>query len=132
MTRRSIIAGCWLAASCGGFLVAQGLDRAMLLKQPVDAWPTYNGDYSARRFSPLKQINSTNVQALSLLWATRFIGGPAAAPAAPGRGGAAPAVAIKATPLMVNGILYFSAPNNAWAVDARTGRELWHYSYPPS
>jgi alcohol dehydrogenase (cytochrome c) len=34
---------------------------------------------------------------------------------------------IKATPLMVNGILYFSTPDNAWAVDARSGRELWHY-----
>ena len=33
---------------------------------------------------------------------------------------------------MVNGVLYFSAPNNAWAVDARTGRELWHYTYPPN
>src|ERR1700691_1975871 len=68
-----------LLAACG-YLLAQGLDRATLLKQPVDAWPTYNGDYSARRFSPLKQINSTNVHQLSLLWATRFTGSPAAAP----------------------------------------------------
>jgi alcohol dehydrogenase (cytochrome c) len=30
---------------------------------------------------------------------------------------------------MVNGILYFSSPNNVWAADARTGRELWHYQY---
>jgi len=121
-----------LFSACS-YLCAQGLDRATLLKQPVDAWPTYNGDYSARRFSPLTQINSTNVQNLSLLWSTRFTGSAAPAPAAGGRGGAAPAaVAIKATPLMVNGILYFSAPNNAWAVDARTGRELWHYTYPPN
>lgn len=137
MTRCGIIVACLLAAGCCGSLAAQGLDRATLLKQPVDAWPTYNGDYSARRFSPLRQINSTNVQALSLLWATRFTGGAAAAPAtAAGRGGrgggATAAVAIKSTPLMVNGILYFSAPNNAWAVDARTGRELWHYTYPPN
>ena len=33
---------------------------------------------------------------------------------------------------MVNGILYFSSPNNVWAADARTGRELWHYQYPPN
>jgi acido-empty-quinoprotein group A len=129
-----LVAGAILLTACG-LLLAQGLDRATLLKQPVDSWPTYNGDYSARRFSPLKQINSTNVHTLSLLWSTRFIG--SAAPAGRGgRGGAAgagaAAVSIKATPLMVNGILYFSAPNNAWAVDARNGRELWHYSYPPS
>lgn len=43
-----------------------------LLKQPTDAWPTYNGDYSGRRFSPLTQINSGNVHTLSLAWATRF------------------------------------------------------------
>ena len=39
---------------------------------------------------------------------------------------------IKSTPLLVNGILYFTAPNNVWAADARTGRELWHYQYPPN
>ncbi len=166
MTGRSLILGSVFLAGCV-YLGAQGLDRATLLKQPVDAWPTYNGDYSARRFSPLTQINSSNVHELSLLWATRFTGGAAFVPpggaatattgrgggrggaagasgpaggrggapaAAGGRGGAgaAPAVAIKSTPLMVNGILYFSAPNNAWAVDARTGRELWHYTYPPN
>ncbi len=39
---------------------------------------------------------------------------------------------IKSTPLMVNGILYFTSPNNVWAADARTGHELWHYQYPPN
>src|SRR5262249_54054911 len=34
---------------------------------------------------------------------------------------------IKASVLQVNGILYFSTPDNAWAMDARDGRELWHY-----
>ena len=34
---------------------------------------------------------------------------------------------IKASALMVDGILYFTMPDNAWAVDARDGRELWHY-----
>ncbi len=28
---------------------------------------------------------------------------------------------------MLNGILYFSAPDHVWAVDARTGREVWHF-----
>jgi alcohol dehydrogenase (cytochrome c) len=36
---------------------------------------------------------------------------------------------IKATPLEINGILYFSAPDHAWAVDARNGRELWHFTW---
>ena len=90
----------------------QMLDPSKLLRKPIDTWPTYNGDYSGRRYSDLKQITSLNVKALSLAWVTRF---------GPGTG-----VTIKATPLEVNGILYFTSPNNVWAADARTGRELWH------
>jgi acido-empty-quinoprotein group A len=96
----------------------EGLDPKALLKLPSDSWPTYNGDYSGRRFSPLKQINQTTLPNLGLAWATRFTG-------------AAP-VMIKSTPLLVNGILYLTAPNNVWAADVRTGRELWHYQYPPN
>jgi acido-empty-quinoprotein group A len=105
----------------------QGLTPAEILKQPTDSWPTYNGDYSGRRYSTLKEINAANVHTLSLSWATRFGAGG-------GRGGPGPAagVQIKSTPLMVNGILYFTSPNNVWAADARTGRELWHYQYPPN
>lgn len=101
---------------------AQGLDPKALAKQPPDAWPTYNGDYSGRRFSDLKQIDATNVQNLSLAWATRYTSSNAAA------GG----ITIKSMPLLVNGILYFTAPNNVWAADVRTGREIWHYTYPPN
>jgi len=97
---------------------AQAPNPASFPKQPTDSWPTYNGDYSGQRFSPLKEINSGNVHQLGLAWASRFSGGTN--------------LTIKSTPLMVNGVLYFSAPNNAWAVDARTGRELWHYQYPPN
>jgi acido-empty-quinoprotein group A len=89
---------------------SQGLDAAALLKQPTDTWPTYNGDYSGRRFSTLDQINAQNVGSLTLAWAFRT-----------------PTHTLKSTPLEVNGILYFSAPDNVWAVDARFGREIWHY-----
>jgi glucose dehydrogenase len=106
-------------------LFGQLLNPATLLKQPTDAWPTYNGDYSGRRFSPLTQINSSNVHTLSLAWATRYS-------SARQGGNSGPEVPIKATPLLVNGILYFTTPNNVFAADARTGRELWHYQYPPN
>src|ERR1039458_9844349 len=36
---------------------------------------------------------------------------------------------IKSTPLEVNGVLYFTLPDHAWAVDAHTGRQLWHYQW---
>ncbi len=85
-------------------------------KPPVDSWPTYNGDYSGRRFSPIRLLNTKNVQELSPSWTIRLING------APGHG-----VRISATPLLSNGILYVSSLDNVWAVDARTGRELWRY-----
>ncbi|PWU11472.1 MAG: acido-empty-quinoprotein group A [Terriglobia bacterium] len=122
-------------ALCVPALPGQILDPALLGKPATDAWPTYYGDYSGRRFSTLKQINQSNVKAMTLAWITRFTPGPMGATAIGGLGtDAIPAggnefggFIIKATPLMVNGVLYFAAPDNAWAVDARTGRELWHY-----
>jgi acido-empty-quinoprotein group A len=96
----------------------QGLDPAALLKQPANMWPTYNGDYSGRRFSELTQITPSNVHTLSLAWAQRF------------RADNTANTQIKSTPLLVNDVLYFTAPNNVWAADVRTGRTLWHYSYP--
>lgn len=89
---------------------AQGLDPAALLKPPTETWPTYNGEYSGTRFSTLAQINAGNVGSLTIAWAFRAHGN-----------------ILKSTPLEVNGILYFSSPDNVWAVDARYGREIWHY-----
>ncbi len=110
------------AAAMFGPVFGQGLDPAKLLQPPTDTWPTYNGDYSGRRFSTLKQINSSNVASLSLAWMYRADTGPGGNT---GLGGAA----IKATPLQVNGVIYFAVPDHAWAVDAHTGRELWHYKW---
>ena len=79
---------------------AQGVVAPAALAQPAtDAWPMYNGDYSGRRFSPLKTANSSNVQSLSLGWTHRITAeGPA------GGGGSTSAV-IKGTPVVVNGVL---------------------------
>ncbi len=38
--------------------------------------------------------------------------------------------ALKSTPLVVDGIMYFTVPDHVWAIDARSGREIWHYDYP--
>ena len=98
-----------------GLANGQMLDPKKLLQPPTDTWPTYNGDYSARRFSTLKQINSGNVNGLSLAWVNRY--------------GAGNGITIKSTPLLVNGVLFFTSPNHVWAADAHNGRELWHYQY---
>src|SRR5262249_49561503 len=89
------------------------LDPALLGKPPIDAWPTYHGDYTGRRFSPLKQIDTGNVKNLSLAWVYRLntssanaiVGGEG--PDTP-PGGPSGSNTIKSTPLMLNGILYFS------------------------
>jgi alcohol dehydrogenase (cytochrome c) len=37
---------------------------------------------------------------------------------------------LKGTPLEINGVLYYTAPDHAWAIDARTGRDIWHFAWP--
>src|SRR5579883_354878 len=108
------------------------LDPALLLKPPVDAWPTYHGDYSGRHYSTLMQINASNVKALSLAWVYRanlsrkdaMVGGEG-----PETPLVAPEAQFKSIPLMVNGVLYATMPDHAWAIDARTGQEIWHYAW---
>ena len=114
-------------------LAAQGPDPSRLGNYP-DAWPTHYGDHSGRRYSPLAQINLTNVKTLSLAWihrATAEEGENAGGEHRTGDpyywGGPQANVTIKATPLMVDGVLYFAAPDHAYAIDARTGRAIWHY-----
>ncbi len=91
---------------------SQALDPATLLRLPRENWPTYNGDYSGKRYSPLQQINADNINSLTIAWVYQ-----------------AHSVSIKSMPLEVNGILYFTVPDNVWAVDARTGHEIWRYKY---
>src|SRR5215475_3729030 len=100
---KTLILTCACVLAIAPSIVAQGLTQADILKPKADSWPTYNGDYSGQRFSPLTDINSSNVHTLSLSWATRFGAGGGAG--GRGGGGAAAPVTIKATPLMVNGIL---------------------------
>jgi len=66
----------------------RGLAPADLLKPLKDSWPTYNGDYSGKRYSALAQINRSNVKNLTLAWMSRMIPGPGN-PGPGGRGGRA-------------------------------------------
>lgn len=117
---KKFIAYCLLQTA----LFAQGsLDPLKLLQPPTDMWPTYNGDYSGQRYSPLTTINSGNINSLRLAWIYRANTGPDQA------GGGRTDVVIKGTPLEINGVLYFTAPDHVWAIDARSGREIWHYAW---
>ena len=108
---------------------AQSVTQADLEHPKSDSLPTFNGDYSGRRYSPLKQINSTNVQGLTLAWMARInMQSPATSTGGTGNPPPANATASNSgTPLLVNGVLYMTEPNSMFALDARTGREIWHY-----
>jgi quinoprotein glucose dehydrogenase len=79
-------------------------------------WRTWGGDLAATRYAPLDQINAANFNTLEVAWRFRTE-----------NLGRNPDFNLQATPLMVNGVLYFTAGahRNAVAVDAATGEMLW-------
>src|SRR5260370_1382376 len=97
-------------------LAAQNVDAALLIHPPRDSWPSYHGDYSGRRHSSLTEITPQNVKNLTLAWAFQTD----------------QSATIKATPILVDGILYFTVPDNIWAIDARSGHQIWRYTAPPN
>lgn len=117
MKKLITVAACTLVGSA---LFSQSLDMSKMTQPPAGAWPMYNGDYSGRRFSPLNKINDRNVSALSLAWVYRVNAG------GPGGGFGS---SVSATPVLVDGVLYFTVPDHVWAVDARTGREVWRFDW---
>lgn len=121
----------------------KGVTSGDLLKPLKDSWPTYNGDYSGKRYSALKQVDRSTVKNLTLGWMTQVTPGMDVPGEGRSRrrhqevnaivGGEGPGDieshdgSIKASVLQVDGTLYFTMPDNAWAVDARDGHQLWHY-----
>src|SRR5450432_2148787 len=88
-----------------------------LVVRPVgENWPSYNGDYTGRRFSSLHEINRTNVAKLRADWVFH-----------PGL-----TQKLEATPVVIRGMMYVTASNDVFALDAGTGRTLWHYARPVS
>lgn len=124
------------------FLVASavlpGLYAQKTKDNPAD-WPMYTRDLAGTRYSPLKQINGSNVSKLTSAWTYSLRGssspaagraeaaGPgdfAAQAANPGRGGGNGANA-EATPIVVNGMMYLPAGGRLIALDPETGKPAW-------
>jgi acido-empty-quinoprotein group A len=97
------------------------LNPSLIGKTPVNNWTTFNGDYTGQRYSTLTEISPANVDKIETQWAFKITGVGAQ------RG--APEPVIKCTPLMVNNVLYITIPNHLWALDARDGKEIWHYDW---
>jgi len=83
-----------------------------LLKTPVtNNWVSYNGDYSGARHSSLTQITPANVGRLAAQWVfhPRTVS------------------PLEVTPVVVAGVMFVTSANDAYALDAKTGKVLWHH-----
>ena len=137
-----------IVAAATATVVAQTGAPTSAFRALADEWLTYGGDYTGRRYSALTQVDRSNVGQLGLRWVTRIAPGiPAAAGRFGGFGNAGPEMPrtisgfgtgalnqstgrparIVSPALAVDGKLYVSTLDNAWAIDARDGRLLWHY-----
>jgi alcohol dehydrogenase (cytochrome c) len=113
--RRRVVALSSITMVLAVSLEAQNITSDQLAA-PLGADPTrwlhYSGDYSGQRHSPLTHLTPANVNRLAVQWAfqTGVLG------------------KFEATPLVIDGILYLTGPENtAWALDARSGRQIWRY-----
>jgi PQQ-dependent dehydrogenase (methanol/ethanol family) len=77
-------------------------------------WPTYHGQMSGNRHSDLKQINTSNVAHLAPSWMFPI----------------PKTTRLEGTPIVVDGIMYVTTANECYALDAKNGRQIWHYSRP--
>jgi alcohol dehydrogenase (cytochrome c) len=77
-------------------------------------WPTYHGQLGGNRHSPLREIDTGNVARLASKWIFTIPN----------------ARRLEVTPVVVDGVMYVTAANEAFALDARSGRQIWHYSRP--
>ncbi|MES1257367.1 MAG: PQQ-binding-like beta-propeller repeat protein [Acidobacteriota bacterium] len=84
-----------------------------ILHPAAAEWPTYNGTVGGNRHSPLAQITAANAGKLQLQWSWSN-----------------PYQGLETTPLVSEGVLYVTAPNEVCALDARAGRQIWCYSRP--
>jgi alcohol dehydrogenase (cytochrome c) len=88
----------------------------LLVQPPAANWISYNGDYSGRRYSSLSAINFSNLAGLRAEWVFH----------------AGNTKRLEVTPVVINGMMLVTAANDAFAIDARTGRVVWHHVWPIS
>jgi alcohol dehydrogenase (cytochrome c) len=90
-------------------------DDILAASSTPERWLTYSGSYDSHRFSSLSQINSSNVKALRLLWMRQYTTAEKS---------------IEASPLVVDGYMFVTAPpNRVEALDSKTGALLWSYDH---
>src|SRR5579863_7194540 len=84
----------------------------LLQRQIRENWVSYNGDYSGRRYSNLTEITPANVHRLAARWVFHSRdAGP-----------------LEVTPVVVAGVMFVTSGNDVYALEARTGKRLWHHT----
>ena len=106
----TMVTGASLAV-LGTWLVA-----TTLAQEGSGDWPSHNYDGRNSRFSPLDQINASNVSGLTEQWTIQMAGADAIS---------------QMTPLVVDGVMYFNAGSKVFAVDGATGKSRWMYEVEP-
>jgi quinohemoprotein ethanol dehydrogenase len=97
---------------------APNFQAADLAKLPTDNWPTAGGNLMNERYSPLDQIDTTNVSQLKGVWRTHLMGS-----------GVAAKYSGESQPVVYQGVIYITTGNDdAFAVSVATGKILWNYS----
>ena len=101
-TLRMLIAGAAFAAVA---------TIAIEARQAGRDWPYHQADPGGTRYSTLTQINTANVQNLKRAWTFHTGSGRFAS-----------------SPMVIDGVMYFSAPNGIYAIDGTTGKQIWKYA----
>jgi glucose dehydrogenase len=121
----------WLKRASGGVFLAVLLAQSVKT-QPTNNqtrgtdWPMYRHDFGGRGYSPLTQIDATNVAKLVKVWSYRLQSDAPPTAQATGRGGAA-GPNSEVTPIVVNGVMYLPAANRVVALDPDEGKEVWRH-----
>ena len=107
-----------------------GIDLSGIIDPVSGDWPTYNGSAGGNRYSPLAQINASNVNKLTLKWTFSIPLWAQFYPDTPYFRENMRYFGLETVPIVSGGIMYVTGPNQAFALDPRTGQQIWHYSRP--
>jgi alcohol dehydrogenase (cytochrome c) len=94
-------------------LLRKTADRYRPVTSQTD-WATYNGSTTGSRYSQLAQIDKSNVERLAAKWIFSLPN----------------TSRLQVTPVVADGVMYVTSANECYALDAGSGREIWHYQRP--
>jgi PQQ-dependent dehydrogenase (methanol/ethanol family) len=109
-----------------------GIDFNRILNPKTGEWPTFNGNVSGNRYSPLTAINKSNVSKLSVKWTFSIPLWSLFHPDTPYYRQNMQYFGLETVPIVADGVMYVTGPNQVFALDPRTGHQIWHYSRPRS